>query len=118
MCMEASLVTALNTAAAGLYLRVRGRAFTGHRSPVEQIDDAGHYQAIAGSSIDAIQDQTRRKLTIRNRRLTDVESPDAVTVSLRQAAATTKRAHAICVSTAKDTNGCPATPCCPALKSL
>ena len=70
MCSEASLVTPLNTAATGLYMRIWARAFPGTRNAFTEIDDAGHYEAIAGSSIDRIEAETRRKLTITDRRLT------------------------------------------------
>lgn len=51
-CAETSLIVPLNTAAAGLYIRVWQRAFPGHRNPFKDLDDAGHYEAIAGSAID------------------------------------------------------------------
>jgi hypothetical protein len=74
LCCEASLVAPLSTAAAGLYLRVWNRAFPGHRNPFkEAADDAGHYEAIAGSRIDAIEAESRRKLTDRGRTLKDEE---------------------------------------------
>jgi hypothetical protein len=69
MCCQASLITPLNTAATGLYMRVWERAFLGQRNAFKEIDDAGHYEAIAGSSIDAVEDETRRKLTIKDRTL-------------------------------------------------
>lgn len=75
MCSEASLATPLRTSAVGLYMRVWNRAFPGQRSPWKEIDDAGHYEAIAGSEIDAAEAETRRKLTIKDRTLKDEDCP-------------------------------------------
>jgi hypothetical protein len=76
LCCESSLVASLNTAAVGLYMRVWNRAFPGHRSPFkEAVDDAGHYEAIAGSRIDDVEAETRRKLTDQGRTLRDEECP-------------------------------------------
>lgn len=68
-CCETSLVVPLNTAATGLYIRVWQRAFPGQRNPFVNLDDAGHYEAIAGSAIDDLETDTRRKLTSRDRTL-------------------------------------------------
>jgi hypothetical protein len=70
-CCEASLVTPLNIAAAGLYIRMWTRAFPGHRNPFGKVDGAGHYEAIAGSRIDDFEAEMRRKLTDRRRTLKD-----------------------------------------------
>jgi hypothetical protein len=68
-CCETSLAVPLNTAATGLYIRIWQRAFPGHRSTFKDLDDAGHYEAIAGSAIDDLETETRRKLTVRDRTL-------------------------------------------------
>lgn len=76
MCCEASLVAPLTTAAVGLYMRMWNRAFPGNGNPFrEKVDNAGHYEAIAGSRIDDMEAETRRKLTDRGRTLKDEECP-------------------------------------------
>lgn len=75
MCSEASLVTPLRLPAVGLYMRVWNRSFPGQRSPWKEIDDGGHYEAIAGSEIDAAEAETRRKLTIKDRTLKAEDCP-------------------------------------------
>jgi hypothetical protein len=75
MCAEASQMTPLNTAATGLYMRMWSRAFPGMRNTFREIDDAGHYEAIAGSGIDACEEETRRKLTVKDRMLTGEDCP-------------------------------------------
>jgi hypothetical protein len=72
-CAETSLIVPLNTAATGLYMRVWQRAFSGHRNPFTDLDDAGHYEAIAGSAIDDFETDTRRKLTAGDRTLKGAE---------------------------------------------
>jgi len=58
-CCQASLVTPLNTPAAGLYARMWGRAFPGH--PV-WADQVGHYEAIEGQTIDTFEAETRARI--------------------------------------------------------
>lgn len=70
---EASQITPLNTAATGLYMRTWNRAFPGTRNAFREIDDAGHYEAIAGSSTDVCEEETRRKLTVKDRALNGEE---------------------------------------------
>lgn len=75
MCAEASQITPLNTAATGLYMRMWNRAFPGMRNAFREIDDSGHYEAIAGSGIDACEEETRRKLTVKDRTLAGEDCP-------------------------------------------
>jgi hypothetical protein len=61
----------LTTVATGLYMRMWNRAFPGQRNPFKTVDDAGHYEAIAGTRIDDFEAEARRILTIKDRTLTE-----------------------------------------------
>jgi hypothetical protein len=68
-CSEASRAVPLNTTATGLYIRVWRRAFPDQRNAFTKLDDAGHYEAIAGSDIDDLEADICRKLTVKDRTL-------------------------------------------------
>lgn len=59
MCSAISLMTPLNTAAAGLYVRMWGQAFPDHQ---EVMGNGEHYEALEASAIDEFEALARRKL--------------------------------------------------------
>jgi hypothetical protein len=70
-CSHASMIAPLNTAATGLYMRMWNRAFPGQPNPFKTVDDAGHYEAIAGTRIDDFEAEAHRKLAMKDRILTE-----------------------------------------------
>jgi hypothetical protein len=71
MASDSSLVAPLTDTAAGLYARMWLQAFPGHREVWG--DQAPHYEALRGSLIDDLEGESRRKLSVADRKRGDTE---------------------------------------------
>lgn len=68
---EASMVGPLTPQAAGLYFRMWAQAFPDKLPEIDQ--SRSHYEALYGSAIDDLERLARRKLTVKARKLGDIE---------------------------------------------
>lgn len=71
LCSSISKITPMRSSAAGLYFRYWPKAYPGLPNPAANVQL--HREVLDGSKIDALEEDVRRKLTVADRQLGDVE---------------------------------------------
>lgn len=75
VCSRTSALAPFHTSAVGLFLRAWALAFPDRADVAGSVLDRQHYEALRADQIDDLEAETRRKLTVPNRRLTAVDCP-------------------------------------------